>query len=286
MNIIKTYYQLTKPGIIYGNAITAAAGFFLAAKAHINFGLFLVMLIGLSLVIASGCVFNNCIDRDIDAKMARTKNRAMVKKLVPVQNAIVFATLLGLIGFFLLALYTNFLTVILGFIGFFFYVIMYGIGKRRSVHGTVIGSISGALPPVVGYCAVSNNFDIGALLLFLILVFWQMPHFYAIAIYRLHDYASAGIPVLPVKKGIFITKIQIVLYAIAFIAACVLLTVFKVTGYTYLVLITLLGLGWLAFGINGFRTKDTTRWAKKMFLFSLVIILSLSILLSLNIALP
>lgn len=285
-NVIRTYYQLTKPGIIYGNALPAIAGFFLASQGHINVWLLVSMLLGTSLIIASACVFNNYIDRNIDKKMHRTKNRALVIGSISAQNAIVYASILGIVGVLILTLFTNLLTVGVGLIGFFNYVVLYGITKRRSIHGTIIGSISGATPPVAGYVAVTNHFDLGALLLFLVLIFWQMPHFYAIAIYRLKDYATAGIPVLPVRKSIVITKVHMLFYLLAFVITALLLTLFKFTGYTYLVIIALLGFTWLGFGVHGFWTKDTERWARQMFFFSLIIILIFSVTLSFNIVLP
>lgn len=284
--MFKVYLSLTKPGIIVGNIITASAGFFLASKGHYDFGILLAMLIGLSLVIASACVFNNFIDRGIDELMERTKNRALVKKLIPGHIAIIYGAVLGIIGFLVLATFTNFLTVLVAFIGFFFYIVMYGIGKRRSDFGVVIGSISGAVPPVVGYCAVSNNLDLEAIILFLILVLWQMPHFYAISIFRMKEYAAAGIPVLPIKKGIFTTKFHIFLYIIGFIIATISLTVFGYTGYIYLTIVTLLGAGWLFYAIKGFNTTNDILWARKMFRYSLIIIMVFSILVSVDVVKP
>lgn len=281
--MIKKYYRLTKPGIIYGNAITTIAGFLMASKWHGNLGLLVAALAGISIVIASACVCNNYIDRDIDDKMERTKNRALVKKLIPVKNALIFASVLGLLGFLILIIYTNPLTTFLAFTGFFFYVVLYSIWKRRSLYGTVVGSVAGAVPPVVGYCAVTNRFDMGALLLFLLLVFWQMPHFYAIAIFRLKEYTAASIPVLPVIQGIRTTKIQMLLYILAFILTTVLLTIFGFTGYVYLAVMVLLGLGWLGLCIKGFNTNNNTRWARKMFIFSLVIIILFSLMIAIDV---
>jgi protoheme IX farnesyltransferase len=218
--------------------------------------------------------------------MARTKKRAMVTQTIPEFHAVIYGSILGIIGFLLLLSNTNVLTAVIAFFGFIFYVIVYGIFKRKSIHGTIIGSISGAVPPVVGYCAVTNNFDLGAFLLFIILVIWQMPHFYAIAIFRRDDYKTASIPVLPVKKGLFQTKIQMVIYIVAFIIADALLTVFHYTGYTYLIVMTLLGLIWLVMTIRGFKTVDENRWARKVFFFSLILITAFSLLLIGNSFLP
>lgn len=280
--MIQDYYRLIKPRIIYGNAITFAAGFLLASKGNIDFELFLVALAGISFVIAAGCVFNNYIDRDIDRLMERTKNRALVQNLIPGQNAIIYGVSLGLAGILLLVLFTNFQTVSLGLMGFFVYVVLYSWAKRHSYNGAIVGSIAGAVPPVVGYCAVTNNFDLGALLLFITLCLWQMPHFYAIAIYRLDDYSNASIPTLPVKKGVRTAKLHMLFYIIAFIIAAPLLTVFGYTGFPYSVIAIVLGLAWLWLCIKGFRTNDNKLWAHKMFILSLVIIMSLCITISIG----
>lgn len=284
--MIKEYYHLTKPGIIYGNLITAAGGFLLASKGHIQFGLFLAILAGTSLVIASACVFNNYIDRGIDQKMERTKQRAMVKGSISGPAALTYGAILFILGVAILAWYTNFLTLGIGLIAFIVYVAVYGVGKRRSVHGTIIGSVAGAAPVVAGYTTVTNRFDLGAFVLFAILVLWQMPHFYSIAMYRLDEYKAADIPVLPLKTSMRTTKIQILAYITAFIVAVVSLTVFGYAGYTYLVVMVLLGLAWLRLGSQGFKAKDDAAWARTMFRFSLVVILSLSVMLAVGSVLP
>ena len=244
------------------------------------------MLVGLALIIASGCVWNNYIDRNIDKKMKRTKKRALVTAKIPVVNALVFGTILGIVGTYLLYRYTNTLTTLTAIFGFFAYVVIYGIGKRKTVHGTVIGSISGAVPPVVGYVAVTNQLDLGALLLFMVLVCWQMPHFYAIAIFRMKEYASAGIPVHPLKKGTYATKVEMVLYIIAFILASMALTLFGFTGYTYTVVMGLIGLFWLDRSVRGFNTDDDNKWARRVFGFSLLVLLVFSLMISLDSLLP
>lgn len=283
LTMIKEYFQLTKPGIIFGNAVTCAGGFALASKGHIDFWLFFSTLLGLSLLIASGCVSNNYTDRKIDEKMARCKNRALVTKVISEKNACLFAALLGLAGVCVLAVCTNFLTLCIALFGFFVYIVLYGIWKRRSSLGTVIGSIAGGVPPVVGYTAVSNHLDLGALLLFLIIALWQMPHFFAIAIYRLKDYIAAEIPVLPVSKGIFITKVQMLAYIIAFTISALMLTFFGYMGYAYLAVAALLGSFWLFLGIKGFTSTNDTLWARKMFLFSLVTVMVLCALIPVDV---
>ncbi|MEZ0286312.1 MAG: heme o synthase, partial [Candidatus Paceibacterota bacterium] len=235
--MVKTYYLLTKPGIIMGNGIAAIAGFALASEGRFHPLLFLGLLVGLALVIASACVVNNYLDRDIDEKMARTKNRALVKGLISGKSALIFASTLGILGTLILFFFTNTLTAAVGLFGWFFYVVVYTLLKRRTVYGTLIGSISGAIPPVAGYCAVANRIDVGALILFVTLCLWQMPHFFAIAIYRLKDYKAADIPVLPIKSGIQNTKIHMVLYATAYTISAAYLTILGYTGFTYLVVV-------------------------------------------------
>lgn len=271
---MREYYRLTKPGIVYGNALPAIAGFLLAANGRVYPSLFLAMLAGLSLIIASACVINNYIDRDIDRRMARTRQRALASGAISCRSALIFATVLGMLGVVLLAWFTNRLTLVLALFGLFAYLVLYGIGKRVTVHGTLIGSISGAIPPVVGYAAVTNHLDTASLLLFLSLIFWQMPHFYAIAIFRAKDYRAADIPVLPVVASAKITKIQILAYTVAFLISTSLLTVYGYTGYIYLIGMLLISLIWVARGLQGFKAADNDQWSRQMFGFSLIALLA------------
>lgn len=266
-----------------GNLVTLAAGFLLASKGVVDIWLFFITLLGLALIMASACVFNNYIDRKIDKKMQRTKDRALVKGAIPVRNAILFATLLGVLGGCILLEYTNVLTVIVASFGFFVYVVLYSLWKSRTIYGTAIGSIAGAVPPVVGYCAVSHQFDAGALILFMMMVLWQMPHFFAIAMSHFDDYVAADIPVLPVRKGIFRTKVHMVLYIAAFIFAAMMLTTFQYTGYAYLSVAVVGGLAWLWLGMKGFTSKDNQLWGRNMFRLSLVIIGAISFIIPFDI---
>jgi heme o synthase len=284
--LLGAYYKLTKPGIVRGNAIVATAGFLFASRGSVNFWQLVATVSGLSLIIASACVWNNYLDRNIDKKMKRTKGRALVTGRIPVLHALLFGTTLGAFGTYLLFIYTNLLTTWVALFGFFAYVVVYGIGKRKSIHGTAIGSISGSVPPVVGYVAVTNQLDAAALLLFLVLVTWQMPHFYAIALFRKKDYEKAGIPVLPVIKGNYVTKVEIVLYIITFIGACASLTLLGYTGITYTLVMLLLGLYWLNQAIQGFQAKKDDAWARKLFGISLILLLSFSLMISVDHFLP
>ena len=163
-------------------------------------------------------------------------------------------------------------------IGFVVYVGFYSLWtKRTTIHQTVVGSISGAAPPVIGYTAVANQFDIGALLIFLGYALWQMPHSWAIAIYRFDDYKNAGIPILPVARSIQRTKIESLIYVILFIVAMNGLFVFGYTNWIYLVVLNVLSFYWLYLSIIGFKAEDDQLWAKKTFLFSVILITVISI---------
>ncbi|WMY96100.1 MAG: heme o synthase [Arsenophonus sp.] len=282
--MLKKYLQIIKPGIILGNLISVIGGFLLASKGIINYFLFINTLLGVSLIIASACVFNNYIDRDIDKIMKRTNNRFFTKQSANIKHYLIYASILGISGLILLYINTNILSVIFSIIGFIVYVLIYSLYmKRNSLYGTIIGSLSGSSPPVIGYCAVSNKFDTGALILLLIFSLWQMPHFYAIAIYHLKDYKNANIPILPVVKGINITKNHIFLYITAFTITTTMLTISGYTGYKYLIVSTLISLWWLKISISGFKKNNNDQlWARKIFIFSLLAITFLSIMMSID----
>lgn len=263
--------------------VTLSGGFFLASHTHINFLLFIVTLVGMVLVIASGCIFNNYIDRDIDQLMERTKNRELVIGSISGKMALSYATVLGITGSVLLYFGTNQLTTAIALIGLFVYVVVYSLwAKRRSIYGTLIGAIAGAVPPVVGYCAATNRFDFGAAIVFLILFCWQIPHSYAINIYRFKDYSAVGIPVLPIIKNIQSTKISMFLYIMAFALAALLPTLFGYTGFIYFAVALCVGLVWLYLALKGFSTENNYTWSRSMFIVSILNIILLSVMMSVD----
>ncbi len=220
---LKAYYRLTKPGIIYGNALMYGAGFFLASREGIDWQLFISGLAGLSLVIGAACVFNNIADRELDAKMERTKKRALVSGAISVKDATIFGYLLaipGLLELYLLTDYTAFFTAL---VGFAVYVFAYTPMKPKSRYALFVGAIAGATPPVVGYTAVTDVYDGWALLLFVLLFLWQLPHFIAIATYRFEDYSMAGVPLFArapkndkerkIAKQVFFASLVVLLVA-------------------------------------------------------------------------
>lgn len=276
--MLKKYLFLTKPGILFGNFITTLGGFFLAAQGTIDSLLLLITLVGTTLVVASGCVINNIIDQDIDHKMQRTQNRALVKKTIHPQSAMLFAVVLGLVGFAALWFLVNVYAFAFALLGFVVYVGFYSLwSKRHSIHQTVIGSLSGASPPVIGYTAVMQQFDVAALLLFLAYAFWQMPHSWAIAIYRFDDYKNAGIPILPVARSFLRTKVESLIYIVLFTCSINALFFFGYVNLLFTVMVNLLCAYWLWLSILGFQCTDNTVWAKKLFLFSVILITVMSL---------
>lgn len=275
--------------MLYGNVITGVAGFLLAAGYFRQFDvvLFVATIAGMTLVIASACVLNNVFDQDIDRLMERTKTRAVAHGDIHARNATVFSVLLGLFGFAILVLLTNWLVVGIGAVGFVTYVWLYGaLSKRRSIHGTLVGSISGAMPILAGYCAVSGRIDAAAVMVFLMLFFWQFPEFYSIAIYRRYEYAAAHVPVMSVVKGVYSTTVQIFVYTVLFVVSTLLLTPFGYTGWVYFAVMLVFGLYWLRLGWQGLVLKGTDAWARRMFHTSLMMLLLLSALLAVGPWLP
>jgi protoheme IX farnesyltransferase len=287
MTTIQNFYSLTKPGVLYGNAITVVAGFLLGSGKDFELPLFLATIIGVSLLIASACVINNFFDQDIDKIMARTKNRAIVNGSVRSRDALVFGIILGLVGSALLLAYANLLTFTIGFLGFIVYVFLYGmLSKRLSMHGTLVGAVSGAAPILAGYVGATNHLDITGVLAFLVIFLWQMPEFYSIAIFRAKEYKAAGVPVITVVKGLRHTAVQIFAYTVTFVITTLLLTILGSTGLTYLTIMACLGAYWIVLGYRGLHASDILGWSHKMFHYSLIMLLVFSLLISVDAYLP
>jgi len=283
----KSYLQLIKPGITLSNTLSGAAGFFLAASM-VPFSLLALIgaVGGIAFVIASACVVNNVIDRDIDKRMKRTSKREIAGGTISIPKAIIFAVVLGLVGFTLLLTLTNVLTFILGVIAFVWYVVIYGIAKRTTAFSTIIGGVPGALPPVAGYTALTGSIDMAAILLFLILFFWQLPHFYAISMFRQSDYASAKLPVWSVKYGMKSAKAQIFISVVLYAVVASLLFFYGYTGVVYLVLSSVLSIYWIYKGVSLYKKIDDVKWARAMFGVSLMVLLAMILLIAIGGFLP
>lgn len=283
--IKQSYLNLIKPNIVVGNVISSIGGFLIASQGHINYFNLINMLIGITLIIASSCILNNVIDRDIDALMKRTQNRILAKKnTLSIKKIVVYAILLNISGFLFLARIENLLILLLSSIATIIYVGVYSLwAKRKSIYSTIIGSISGAMPPVIGYCSVSHQFDTGAFILLLIFTFWQIPHSYSITIFRSQDYKSAFIPTFFIQKGITMTRIHIIVCILGFSLMTALLTITGYTSYIFLYIISTMNFFWLYIGLYKYRLiNDDFLWSKKMFILSVIVITSLNILLSLD----
>ncbi|MGY0692261.1 heme o synthase [Virgibacillus sp. FSP13] len=265
------FKALVKTGIVNSNLITTFTGFWLAlhftgASFMENWDVFLLTMAGTAFVIAGGCIMNNWYDVDIDPIMTRTKNRPTVTGTIPLNQVLLMGIAATSVGIILL-LFTTIEAAVLGFLGWFTYVVLYTMwSKRRYTLNTVVGSFSGAVPPLIGWAAIDPDFHIAAVVLFLIMFIWQTPHFLALAMKKCKEYKAAGIPMLPVVHGFEFTKRQMVVYT-----ACLLPLPFYLSslGPTFLVISTLLNVGWLALGICGFFMKNDLKWANLMFIYSL-----------------
>ncbi|MDO8265969.1 MAG: heme o synthase [Candidatus Saccharibacteria bacterium] len=283
MSLFKDYYQLLKPGIVRGNLITAVAGYLLASKGNVDVSRLLPVLAGFYLTLGSSCVLNNVIDIDIDSKMHRTKDRALVKGTITVKQALIYSAALMIIGTALLYFYGSVAAIIAGFIGWIFYIVIYSkFTKRQTVLGTLAGSVSGAMPPVAGYLAVGSSLDIGVILIFLSLVFWQMPHFFAIAIMQQKDYSEAGIQVMSVVYGIAKTRQLAVSYILGFGLVMTSLYLYGYCGIIFLITMLILTTLWLIYALKPVNTKNQLKWGLKVFRTSLLVLLMWSLLLSIE----
>jgi heme o synthase len=267
----KGFLATIKIGIVNSNLITTFTGLWLALyftnnSFLDNLDIVLFTLLGSSLIIAGSCTINNYVDRDIDHLMDRTKERPTVTGKFDPSKVLILGLFLIILGTFLLAL-TTWTAVVIGIIGVFSYVVLYTLwSKRQYVSNTVVGSVSGAVPPLIGWAAVDGNLDLIAWCLFIIMFFWQPPHFYALAMRRVEEYRAAGIPMLPVVKGFKTTKRHINLW----VAGLLPLPFFLMSlGTTFVILATLLNIGWLLLGLYGYKLKDDIKWAKLMFVYSL-----------------
>jgi protoheme IX farnesyltransferase len=286
MSKLKDYYYALKPERTYANIMTTVAGFLFASQWHIDWLLFIYTLLGMTLIVMSACAANNCTDSKLDAKMPRTKKRATVTGSVSIRKLAGIAILFGLVGFAILAVHVNLLTCLLGAIAYIDYVVAYGWTKRTTPLSTLVGTISGSIPLVAGYTAVTGSLDTTALLLGLVMVFWQMVHFYAIAVFRREDYAAGHIPVWSVRYGVRSTQQWMLVFTVLYILTLVCLPLFASTGWVFVALMSILGLYWLYVGVKGFNVEKPEKWAKGMFGLSLIILLVFSAALSLSPKLP
>lgn len=281
--MFKDLISLTKPNLLRLNVFAAFGGYWIASKWSFDWITLLWMLIGCTLTMASATVINNFYDRELDEKMERTRNRTLPSGRMKPMHVLLYGIILGVIGLTVLFTLVNVLCGVLGVIGWFAYIVIYTMWlKRSSTWSTSVGGISGAMPPVIGYCAVTGEFDMGALLLFAFLFLWQPAHFWSLAIRRVEEYRAAGFPLLPVVKGIKRTKIQMIPYLVLLLATVILLYVYDYAGIVYLIISTILTVAWLIHTISGLMTKDDEKWAKTNFLISVNYLMIVFIVMIIN----
>ncbi|MFC0558441.1 heme o synthase [Halalkalibacter alkalisediminis] len=287
--LISELTTLVKRGVLLSNVLPVFIGFWLAlyfsnASFVNHLGVFFLTVIGSTFVIAGALILNNWYDVDIDQLMERTKNRPTVTGTIPLHVVFTLGIILTILGLILL-LFTTVEATIYAFVGWFTYVVLYTMwSKRRYTLNTLIGSVSGAVTPLIGWAAIQPASTIVPIVLFLFLFIWQMPHTFAITIRKYEEYQAAGVAMLPVVHGFNVTKRQMVVYV-----GCLLPLPYYLTplGTAFVVIATLLNVVWLALSLYGLFTRNDLKWARIMFLFSvnyLMIILILMIIVTLPIS--
>ena len=268
----KNYYTLCKPNVVAEMLFTAVVGMLLAVPGIPPIEPFIFGTIGIALAASSAAAVNHFIDRKADAQMTRTENRPLPAGELTAANVITFAFVLGVSSMLILILLVNTLTAVLTFLSLFGYAIIYTLYlKRATPQNIVIGGIFGATPPLLGWCAMTNEVHPYALLLALIIYVWTPPHFWALAIARREEYAKVNIPMLPVTHGPEFTRLQILLYTILLLIVTLLPYLTGMSGLIYLVSAVLLDLGFIYFAVMMMRHKDN-KTAMKTFVYSIVYI--------------
>ncbi|KKO52555.1 heme o synthase [Paenibacillus sp. DMB20] len=267
--MLADWLHLTKPRILQLNLIAAFGGFWLASEGGINGSLLLWTLIGTTLTMSSACVFNNVWDYKLDRKMDRTKVRPLAEGRIKRSHAVLCALVLGIAGETILFWKANVLCGLLGLLGMLVYIVVYTMWlKRTSTWSTAVGGISGAMPPVIGYCAITNRLDLGAFLLFCLLFLWQPAHFWSLAIRRVDEYTAAGFPLLPVRKGVRRTNLQMIPYVALLLPTVILMFLYDYSGIVFLTVSLFGSLLWLWHTVRGITKFQNERWAKTNFLIS------------------
>ena len=269
MNLIKSYYLLCKPNVVYMMLICALVGMLLAEDTVSSIPTILIALLGIALCSGSAAAINQVIDRKADAAMTRTDQRPLPQGELSAFHASCFALVIGILGAIILFVFINTLTMILTLASLVGYAFIYTVYlKRATPQNIVIGGLAGAAPPLLGWASISNTIDPHALLLVLIIFVWTPPHFWALAIYRKDEYAKESIPMLPVTHGVAFTKLQIVLYTIILFIVSILPYIVLMSGGIYLVSAVILSSIFLYYSIKLYFSDDDAI-AMKTFNFSI-----------------
>lgn len=272
LQVIKSYYQLTKPRIIPLLLITTAAGMWMASDGQVDPLLLLVTLVGGTLAAASAQVLNCIYDRDIDYDMERTRHRPIPSGKVQLRDALLFAIALASLSFTILAVFANLLSALLAMSGIVFYMLIYThLLKRHTPQNIVIGGAAGAIPALVGWAAVTGTLSWAAWLLFAIVFLWTPPHFWALALMIRDDYAKVGIPMLPVVAGEESTTRQIWIYTLLVVPVSLLLIYpLGASGIVYGVIALLLGSIFLQKAWKLLQAPTDKQLARSMFKYSIL----------------
>ncbi|BAQ66170.1 heme o synthase [Geminocystis sp. NIES-3709] len=270
--VIQSYYQLTKPRIIPLLLITTAASMFMASDGNIDPFLLIVTLLGGTLAAASAQTFNCVYDQDIDYDMKRTRTRPIPSGKVQSNHAIIFGAILGVLSFSLLAIWVNLLSAVLAIAGIVFYMLIYTHWlKRHTSQNIVIGGAAGAIPPLVGWAAVTGDLSWSAWAIFTLIFLWTPPHFWALALMISDDYAEVGVPMLPVVKGASETVKQIWIYTlITVVFSFVLIYPLHSLGLIYLVFALILGISFIIKAWQLYQQPEDKQLAKSMFKYSIL----------------
>lgn len=266
--IWRQYYALTKPRVVGLIIFTAIVGMFLATPGMVPIDVLLLSTLGIGLAAAAGAAVNQLLDVEADSVMSRTSRRPLPTGTLNVRQALVFAVILALISMAILVIWINVLTAMLTFVSLIGYAVIYTIYlKRATPQNIVIGGAAGAMPPVLGWTAVTGELAGDALLLFLIIFCWTPPHFWALALYRQKEYAEVGIPMLPVTHGDALTRLHILLYTILLAAISVIPFVTRLSGWVYFFGALVLNGRFIAHSWNLYRrytderSRDTFRYS-------------------------
>ncbi len=270
LNRFTQYVALTKPRVTQLAVFCAVIGMFLATPSLPEWRIVLAATIGIWLLAGAAFAVNCLVEREIDARMARTARRPSAQGEMSTKQILVFSFLIGGAGMWILYALVNPLTMWLTFVTFVGYAVIYTIIlKPATPQNIVIGGLSGAMPPALGWAAIANEVPMQAWLLVLIIFVWTPPHFWALAMYRRDDYAKSGLPMLPITHGPEFTRFHIWLYTIALFATTLLPYAVKMSGIIYLVSAIILGIGFLWYAWRIYRHYDDVL-ARKTFTFSIV----------------
>ena len=269
-SLLRDYIALAKPRIIVLLLVTALGGMFLAAKGMPDVSLMVLVLTGGALAAGGANALNHYLDRDIDRRMKRTQHRPVAGGRVQPQQALAFGVGLNVVAFAMLSAFVNPLSAGLTMSATLFYVFVYTKGlKRTTPQNIVIGGAAGAIPPVVGWVAVTGSLDLQVLYLFSIIFFWTPPHFWALALLIKEDYAEAGVPMLPVVVGVAETTKSIFLYTLVVVALTLMFFTTQAVGWIYFAASASLGVLFIYYAWRLTRQPDK-KVAKVLYLYSLL----------------